>query len=109
MTEPKIVYISIGNSDDKLTQRKWSDFVAVIQDALTGAVERGHATLHGSWRSPSDAPWQNACWCVEFSSDPLAVGPLRDLLAEVAVIYRQDSIAWAEVKATEFVGVAFNG
>jgi hypothetical protein len=100
-----IVYISIGNSDDKLTQRQWSDFVLVVDHALNGAVNRGHAALHGSWRSPSDAPWQNACWCIEFEAGLVAVGPLRELLAGVASDFHQDSIAWTEVKTTEFLGV----
>lgn len=98
-----IVYVSIGNSDDKLTQRRWAEFVTCVQQALDGAVAREQATVHGSWRSPSDAPWQNACWCVEFGTESIAVEPLRELLAELAGIYRQDSIAWAEVKETQFL------
>lgn len=101
-----IVYISIGNSDDKLTQRSWSQFVEVVQSALDGTVAAGHATVHGSWRSPSDAPWQNACWCVEFPPDRFAVEPLRELLTGLTSDYRQDSIAWAEVKTTEFLGAS---
>lgn len=102
---PMTVYISIGNSDDKLSQRQWSQFVGTVHDALAAVVARGRATLHGSWRSPSDAPWQNACWCFEASADVME--PLRELLSELAGIYRQDSVAWA-VAATEFLG-ASNG
>jgi len=101
-----IVYVSIGNSDDRLTQRQWSDFVLVVDQALTGAAARGHATVHGSWRSLPDAPWQNACWCIEFEAEQVAVEPLRELLADVAGDYHQDSIAWAEVKTTEFLGAS---
>lgn len=98
-----IVYISIGNSDDELTQRQWSDFVAVVDDTLVGAHKRDSATVHGSWRSPSDARWQNACWCVEIGYDDVAEA-LRSALRDYAGIYHQDSIAWAEVKTTEFLG-----
>lgn len=99
-----IVYISIGNSDDKLSQRQWSGFVGTVQLALEQTVDLGRVSVHGSWRSPSDAPWQNACWCVEFPPDQTAVQPLRELLAELAATWQQDSIAWAEVHTTDFIG-----
>jgi hypothetical protein len=104
-----IVYISIGNSDDKLTQRRWADFVAEVGSVIARAGQ-----IHGSWYSASDAPWQNACWCVEIAeaTTPPAAGyfpmflrtSLKNELRGLAQIYAQDSIAWAEVKETEFLG-----
>lgn len=100
-----IVYISIGNSDDELSQQEWSAFVAEVEARLPfgGLVRR-----HGRWRSPSDDPWQNACWCVEIQDGaaPSSLLHCKEALAEVAAKYRQDSIAWAEVKTTEFLGAS---
>lgn len=93
------VYISIGNSDDRLTQAEWSHFVADVN-----GVVRGYASVvHGQWFSLPDAPWQNACWCVEVSDK--AAMFLRDALRNSAKAYRQDSIAWAAAE-TEFLNGA---
>ncbi len=99
------VYICIGNSDDKLSQASWSQFVSCIQEALQGAVDRGELVIHGSWRSRPDDPWQNACRCVQFPPSGKAIGPLRELLADLAGIYRQDSITWAPAQV-EFIKAA---
>lgn len=93
------VYISIGNSDDKLTQYEWSKYVMVVRDVIrTNAL-----AMHGEWLSLPDARWQNACWCVEVEPDKAQA--MKDDLAGVAAYYRQDSIAWA-VAETEFIGPA---
>lgn len=39
-----IVYVSIGNSDDKLTQESWADFIEAVDDNLP--IKR-----HGVWFS----------------------------------------------------------
>jgi len=103
MSDTKTVYISIGNSDDKLTQAEWSDFVRKVD----GAVRHYGPNVHGFWLSPSDARWQNACWCVECPEDlrwPLATRmPLFRLeLGQLAQRFSQESIAWAEA-TTEFI------
>lgn len=99
-----IVYISIGNSDDKLTQKEWTDFIADVDDDVQGS---GH--IHGRWFSAPDVEWQSACWCVEidesFNRGPeVRAQRLKANLAVHARTYGQDSIAWAEVKETEFLG-----
>lgn len=93
-----IVYVSIGNSDDKLTQRQWAEFCADVDNAVDSMA---HA-VHGAWFSLSDSMWQNACWCFEPDKD--RIGILKRYLAQTAKRYSQDSVAWAEVKATEFLG-----
>ena len=91
------VYVSIGNSDDKLTQAEWSQYVVEI---IARVVSIGHA--HGAWYSLPHAPYQNACWCVEFdNAEDLAEG--REVATEVRRKWRQDSIAWAEAPRTEFI------
>ena len=99
------VYISIGNSDDKLTQREWASFVGEVDSSV-----RWHSqgTVHGFWLSPSNVPWQNACWCVEyeFAGDEDTwteqAEEQKVWLQRLAAKYRQDSIAWA-VAETEFL------
>ena len=96
-----IVYVSIGNSDDKLTQREWHDFTESVDALLSSATH-----THGVWFSSPHSRWQNACWCVEFEDDyPDVIAWARKRLGELAAEYRQDSIAWA-VAQTEFIGPA---
>ena len=95
-----IVYVSIGNSDDKLTHAEWAEYVR-LADYLLGPEPRFVAHRHGAWFSAPASPFVNACWCVEFdhgsSEEAVKVG-LRALAAK----FRQDSIAWA-VADTEFL------
>lgn len=91
------VYISIGNSDDRLTQREWAAFVLQVHLVLIDAAK----VVHGSWTSASAQEWQNACWCAEIPDD--RVDELKDRLRYWARQFRQDSIAWAEAPETEFL------
>jgi hypothetical protein len=92
-----IAYISIGNSDDKLSQAEWSSFWNDTRAELIGAG----AQFHGQWVSPGTDAWQNACWCVELNDK--IVSELKANLSHLTEQYRQDSIAWAEVPRTEFL------
>ena len=83
-----IVYLSIGNSDDKLTQREWSNFWVRI----AGEVVSLASTTHGAWFSNPAGPWQNACWCLEFTSEADAK-EAREMATEIRKEYRQDSVA----------------
>ena len=91
-----IVYISIGNSDDRLTQSEWSKFVLDMAAEVTSVGQ-----VHGAWFSQPASPWQNACWCIEFPGDKEAAAA-KAVASEIRKKYRQDSIAWA-IAATEFV------
>ena len=94
----KTVYISIGNSDDKLGQAQWVNYIV----DMNTAIFHWQTKRHGYWHSPFSSQWQNACWCVEISErdEPALVLKLR----EIAGRFGQDSIAWAEVKDTKFLG-----
>lgn len=46
MSDTKTVYISIGNSDDKLTQAEWAAFAASVRGAIRAAVKHALAMLH---------------------------------------------------------------
>lgn len=94
-----IVYISIGNSDDKLSQKSWSEFHQIIDSVVRNRAK----IVHGAWVSESTSEYQNACWCIEFTLGPAGRADFKDMLAMYADEYLQDSIAWAEVERTEFI------
>jgi hypothetical protein len=95
-----IVYISIGNSDDKLSQAEWSDFVQDVSDAI------GDDSLarHGEWLSSPSSRWQNACWATQIHD--AQVPSLKRELIRIAGEYRQDSIVWAPALEIEFLGAS---
>lgn len=81
----KTASIMIGNSDDKLGQREWSQFVA---DTDREIVRLANNIFFSGFAAPS-AQWQNACWVVEVADEQ----DLKQILARLAKEYRQDSIA----------------
>jgi hypothetical protein len=91
------VYVSIGNSDNKLTQERWSQLCHRTFNFLRGEA----AHVHGVWFSAPDSPYQNAAICFEIDAEQQAE-PIKDVLRQIAELYDQDSIAWA-VAETEFV------
>jgi len=91
------VYISIGNSDDKLRQKDWSAFVSQARAGLRQTA----SAIHGEWYSAPDAACQNACFCAEFTSQA-RVDYARELLTDTRTSFGQDSVAWA-VAQTEFI------
>lgn len=94
-------YISIGNSDDKLTQAHWALFASDLRGLLDDLVEAG-GKVHGVWYSAPDSPYQNMCVCLELPDDERMLGRLKHTLASLAFRYRQDSIAFA-IAQTELI------
>jgi len=92
-----IIYVSAGNSDDKLSQYLWAHFTSEIEASL-----EEHGKLHGAWFSRPDSEFQNACWCVEFDN-PGEASYCHGFLTGLRDTYRQDSIAWTRVEETEFI------
>lgn len=90
------VYVSIGNSDGKLTQSEWAAFAQEVQ----GRVSLDASRVHGYWTSASVSPWQNACICADIP-DPVALATKKELAA-IGRRYHQSAIAWA-VAETEFI------
>jgi hypothetical protein len=92
-----IIYLSVGNSDDKLTQIEWANFITRIRADIVNAAHR----VHGQWFSAPDSTWQNACWCLEFASEA-EMKIARETIITIRRQYRQDSVAWATAE-TEFI------
>lgn len=91
------VYVSIGNSDDKLSQVEWSRYCQEVREALG---RRG--SYLGVWYSLPDSPWQNACFCLQFET-PYIASLAAKAVQEIRLRYHQDSAAWAEVPVTDFI------
>lgn len=97
MSDTTTVYISVGNSDDKLSQHDWSDYVGAFVDVVHEYAEQ----VYGEWYSATGAPFQNACMAAAIPAS--LVDELRKALTEIRADYRQDSVAWAEAPRTEFI------
>ncbi len=94
------VYLTIGNSDDKLSQAAWSAYCDDVTYVVNAAARDG-GRVHAACFSSPTVPWQNAIWCVELDDGRAAV--LRRALALLARRYRQDSIAWAQVDQVDMI------
>ena len=90
----KTVTIQIGNSDDKLSQQSWADYVSDVHRFLYGQ------TIHFSGGSESDKPWQNYCWVIE--CDDFYVSIMEGGLNKLRTFHKQDSIAFT-VGDTKFI------
>jgi hypothetical protein len=83
----KTVAIQIGNSDDKLAQREWSEYWAEIEtEVMDLAVEK-----HFCGGSGTINPWQNFCWVIEIEESNIQ--PLVNRIRVIREKYRQDSVA----------------
>jgi hypothetical protein len=98
MSKTVTVYATIGNSDDKLTQKQWSSFCQQLHDAFF--ISYGGVNIHGMWFSSPASEYQNACVCAEVRTDSL--DDLRTRLKKLALGFGQDSIAFV-VGNTEFL------
>jgi hypothetical protein len=89
----KIAFVQIGNSDDKLGQGVWSEFVKCTRKTIYDYGDH----IIGEWFSSPDAHWQNACWMfgLSFNSD------LRVELRKLAEAFGQESIAFTVAEETE--------
>ncbi len=95
--ETVTVYVSIGNSDDKLTQVEWAGFVAEVKDLV--AEHAGQ--VYGQWFSVPDGPYQNMVCAFEL--DVREVDGVKAELVALRGAYRQDSVAWVQTPGTEFL------
>lgn len=93
-----IYYVTIGNSDDKLTQRRWSAYC----HSVDLVVRRAANVVHGYWLSETSTQWQNACWCIDVYQARV-VPELKDELTDIAAVYEQDAIAWVKAASLEYL------
>lgn len=82
----KTVTICIGNSDDKLRQEEWHDFVLKMNNIM----KYHGVTIYFYGFSNPDLQFQNACWVIGTHDD------VNELYADITVVrkrYNQDSVA----------------
>lgn len=79
--------VSIGNSDNKLTQLEWHDYVAWVDELVEKYKQ--HSYFRGF--SPGDAAWQNAAWW--FTMDEEHEAQLKSDFRWLLPKYKQESIA----------------
>lgn len=92
----KTVTLQIGNTDSKLSQMEYSNFVEQVNKVVsTYASETHFSGGSASWK-----PWVNYCWV--FNIEDNLVDKIKYSLKIVRKQYRQDSVAWT-VGETEFV------
>ena len=79
----KYIAVSIGNSDDKLTQKEWNHFVEDMIELLSAGK------VHFFGGASTFAPWQNVAWIVE-----IPIKQTNIILADIADLrkkYNQES------------------
>lgn len=82
-----IATIQIGNSDNKLTQQEWAEYVAAVHAATTtDGIE-----THFFASSEGCKPWQNACWVVAIRETE--VESMMQAVTKIRKQYRQESVA----------------
>ena len=88
------VVIQVGNSDDKLSQAQWFNFVRDLRQAIVARVDCVHFSGGSDW----DAAWQNACWvCAIHEAD---IEGLQEAVAGCRARYDQDSAAFTVGQTT---------
>lgn len=89
-----LVYVTIGNSDNRLTQSEWAFFVGSVR----AAIRRYAWTMHGEWFSEPSSSRQNACWGFQVFIDDSSRLSLKADLRREAKVWNQHEIAWAEAE-----------
>jgi hypothetical protein len=96
MASGTTVCVLIGNSDNKLTQGEWSDFVQETKLTITQSVSGPFDGVPWFFTGGTayDAPYQAACLVFQIRSCiDSKVEKLKNRLSQVAKNYRQESIA----------------
>ena len=87
MSKTTTVTIQIDNTDDKLTQQEWSNFVTSLVDYM----HNFNHSVHFTGGSSPENPWQN--YCVVATVDEGSIPHLKSTLHGLAVHFNQNSIA----------------
>jgi hypothetical protein len=84
----KTITLQIGNTDNKLTQIEWSDFVGDIAIML----EKLDAKIHFFGGPMNWEIWQNVAWVFEAQNDNMIFQEVKRIRRK----FGQDSAAWTE-------------
>ncbi len=92
----KTVIVQIGNTDNKRTQKQWSEFCNDIYESIQLLADE----IHFSAPSVGWADWQNATFV--FAIEERFIVAMKSQIVSVRKKYIQDSVAWLEGN-TEFI------
>lgn len=84
------ICVSIGNTDNKLSQHEWAKFVRAVGEML-----RGYETMRYFFGgSATYEPWQNVCWLCQVNDAQLV--EIKANLTNLRELYGQESayILW---------------
>lgn len=93
----KTFYVTIGNSDDKLSQEAWSEFI----DTTIHTIDTLTTGWEGQWYSSPISEFRNACFAFHLE-DEAAFEELKMDLNELREHFNQDSITLATAEV-EFI------
>lgn len=91
------VYATIGNSDDKLGQARWSVFAREFIETINIHASQ----IHGVWWSAPNEPWQNCC--VGFAIAESDLNALQAALITLRKAFDQEAIAWVRGYPPEMI------
>lgn len=94
--------VQIGNSDDKLGQERWSEFIDGLGVVLAELETEIGCEVHFFGYSAPQGHWQNCCAVFNVPATGEANLLIRSKLEKLAALFDQDSIALT-VGATTFV------
>ena len=94
----KSMALMIGNTDNKLTQQEWADFV----DDFVRKVRSSCTNVHFTGAPPTNSPFQNYCMVISMDGTNSSYNLLMQELTEIREKYRQNSVAVLEGK-TRFI------
>lgn len=92
------ITIQIGNSDDKLSQADWSDFVYAMRWHVIEA--NCPQSIHFSGGSSNAEKWQNYAFVFEATEEQLE--KLKEDATTLRKSYKQDSVAFT-IGETKFI------
>lgn len=84
------VYVSINNTDDRLSQGRW----AMFHMDMGRNIQAYGGQILGEWFSHVVAMWQTACWKIDVP--PMSVPQLKAVLAGIARAY-DEAARWDEL------------
>ena len=88
MSQKQTVTIQIGNSDNKLSQNEWAEFITTLRAGVINISDQ----VHFAAASAGSDPWQNFCMVVVVD-DADKLDELIAVMRKLCRIYRQDHIA----------------
>lgn len=86
----RCLVLSIGNTDNKLSQQDWNRFVA----AMDGVVNKAAKAVHFFGGPSTWMKWQNVAWIAEIQDEDthIAMSRLMGEVRELREEFGQDSV-----------------